>query len=152
MIELSVNELCENNMKKHRTERLEMDPHFLIARNVPWCDEYDYLSFTGRMHGRRKWSRKEYWKLEWALYQLVDEEDFSQELYWRAFKIFSITQNSFTSHYDSRDLYKIRNLKRSELYEIRQRFRSVFEGFFSGQMPSLKYYDEQNPLLIDQGD
>ncbi|RIA31599.1 immunity protein 41 of polymorphic toxin system [Ectopseudomonas oleovorans] len=122
-----------------------MNPKLAIARNFAWCDEYEDSSFTGLLHEKQYWSMAEYWELEWALYQLVGNR--SPEVQWRIFRIFSWVLLTIGCHFDKKDLYKIKNLKRHQLYELRERFVLVFEGFFSGKMPSQECFENTNPLV-----
>ena len=124
-----------------------MTPEFVIARNFPWCDEHDDASFTGRLHEEALWDADEYWQLEWALYRLAGAKRVSHDTLWRIFHIFSNTSMSFGCHFDRNDVWKIGNLKRREIYDYRERFQLIFEGFFSGEMPGKDDFDLKNPLL-----
>jgi len=124
-----------------------MNPEAVIARNFAWCAEHDDCSFSGRLHEEGLWDRGEYWLLERALYELA-KADTSQELTWRVFRIFSYCFMVIGCHFDRNDGFKITNIKRRELYELRERFQLVFEGFFSKDMPDQKSFTEQNPLLV----
>jgi hypothetical protein len=124
-----------------------MDAHLVIARNFPWCDEHDDLSFGGRLHEDCVWNWDEYWQLEWALYQLCNESP-SRELYWPVFRIFSYCFASLGHHSDPNDLFRIKNLSAEELYDAKERFQLVFEGFFAGSMPDQDFSEHRNPLLI----
>uniref|UniRef100_UPI0011189CF8 hypothetical protein n=1 Tax=Aeromonas salmonicida TaxID=645 RepID=UPI0011189CF8 len=106
---------------------------------------FESSSFTGLLHEKQYWSMSEYWELEWALHQLVGIK--SPELQWRIFRIFSYTLLSIGCHLDKKDLYKIKKLKRRQLYKLRERFILVFEGFFKGEMPSQSCFETENPLI-----
>lgn len=125
-----------------------MDPRFAVERNFPRCDNYDDNSFLGKLHEQALWAQDEYWRLEWALYQLAKDETISEELSWQVFRIFSHCFLLFGCHLDRNDSFKIRNLKRAQLYDCRERFQVVFEGFFSRNMPEQKIFEEENPLLL----
>jgi len=86
--------------------------------------------------------------LEWALYQLAIGKSPSQELSRRIFRIFSYTFLLFGCHLDRRDSFKIENLKRKEVYDLRERMQLVFEGFFAGRMPATSIFSDPNPLLV----
>jgi hypothetical protein len=122
-----------------------MTPKSVVARNFAWCDEYEDSSFIGLLHEKQYWSMAEYWELEWALHQLVGSR--SPEIQWRIFRIFSHTLLSIGCHLDKKDNYKIKNLKRCQLYELRERFILVFEGFFKGEMPNPNSFEAANPLI-----
>jgi hypothetical protein len=125
-----------------------LEARTVIARNYPWCPEWDDTSFRGRLYDDAIWSRDEYWLLEWALYQLVSARDQDSELRWRVFRIFSSTFMSISAHFDSNDVFEVENLTPDELIEFRERFQLVFEGFFSGEMPNqADCFEERNPLL-----
>lgn len=126
-----------------------MDAHFVIARNCAGCEAYDDSSFIGRLHEAQIWAHDEYWLLEWALYQLAGEASFTQELSERVFDIFSYSFLLFGCHFDRKDRFKIRNLRRNQIYDFRDRFKLVFESFFAGKMPIPGYFTEPNPLLVD---
>jgi hypothetical protein len=79
---------------------------------------------------------------------LAKEEEIDPELYWQVFRIFSHCFLSFGCHLDRNDGYRIRNLKRAQLYDCRERFQVVFEGFFSRNMPEQNIFEEENPLLL----
>ena len=129
-----------------------MDTHKIIDRNFAWCPDYDEKSFSGQLHENAHWSDDEYWLLEWALYKLAEAPIASQELNWRIFRIFSHTFLTFGCHFDRNDVYKIENLKRAQVYELRERFQLVFEGFFSKDMPTQDCFEIPNPLLGSVGD
>jgi hypothetical protein len=41
-----------------------LSPEHVVARNFPWCGEYDDGSFLGRLHEESVWDEAEYWALE----------------------------------------------------------------------------------------
>jgi hypothetical protein len=122
-----------------------MTPESVLAKNFAWCDEYEDTSFTGQLHEKQHWPMDKYWELEWALYELVGSR--SPDIQWRTFRIFSYTLLSISCHFDKRDSYRFKNLKRTEVYEVRERFMLVFEGFFKGQMPGTDCFEAANPLV-----
>ena len=122
-----------------------MDASLIIARNFPWCPENDDTSFGGRLHEEGVWSWEEYWQLEWALHRLCGDPP-TRELHWRVFRIFSYCFASFAHHLDPNDAFEISNLSREELYDAKERFQLVFEGFF-GAMPAQDCFEQANPLL-----
>ena len=124
-----------------------MSPHHVIACNFPWCPEQNDASFLGRLHEEGVWDTDEYWRLEWALYQLVNEAPRSQETSWRVFRIFSHTFLSLGCHFDPNDGFKLKDLTNDEIYELRERVQLVFEGYFSGSMPEQAIFSIQNPML-----
>ena len=126
-----------------------MDAHSVIARNFVGCEAYDERSFIGRLHEAETWAHDEYWLLEWALYQLAIEASFTQALSQRVFEIFSDCFLLFGCHFDRKDRFKIRNLRRTQVYDFRERFKMVFEGFFAEEMPTTAYFAEPNPLLVE---
>jgi hypothetical protein len=115
-----------------------MDAKEIILRNFPHNNLYDYLSFLGKLI-------EEYWLLEWGVYNL--EKNSSEKLDWEIFKIFSLIMLSISSHLDQNGYFKIKNLKRSELYEMRERVLLVFEGYFSSSMPKQNIFEKVNPLV-----
>ncbi|WP_091193658.1 Imm41 family immunity protein [Formivibrio citricus] len=124
----------------------------VLDRNFPWCLEWDDNSFCGRLHEDSTWHLDEYWLLEWALFELVASPARDAQLNWKVFRIFSSTLMSLSAHLDSKDGYKIRNLKTEQVYECRERLQLVFEGFFSGNMPAISQcFDLPNPLLQSSG-
>ncbi|MBD0702304.1 hypothetical protein CF597_04670 [Pseudomonas sp. PSB1] len=127
---------------------LNMDPHAVISRNFVGGEAYEDASFIGRLHEAGLWDREEYWLLEWALYQIATEASFSQALSHRVFEIFSYSSLLFGCHFDRKDRFKIRNLKRKQIYDFRERFHMVFEGFYAGKMPTPARFDEPNPWLV----
>ena len=68
----------------------------------------------------------------------------------RVFEIFSYSFLLFGCHFDRNDGFKIRNLKRNKIYDFRERFKMVFEGFFAGKMPAPTRFDEANPWLLER--
>lgn len=120
----------------------------VIARNFPWCPEYDEGSFGGRLHEDGVWSWEEYWLLEWALCQLCGASP-ERELHWRVFRVFSYCFALLSAHRDPNDGFVIRDLNLDAFYEARERFQLVFEGFFRGSMPSQNCFEQCNPLLIE---
>ncbi|MCU7248005.1 immunity 41 family protein [Pseudomonas koreensis] len=129
-----------------------MDAHFIIDRNSARCEAFDDDSFIGQLHEAQIVAHDEYWQLEWALYQLATPKHFTQELSQKVFRIFSFSSHALASHFDRKDSFKIRNLKRKQVYEFRFRFKLVFEGFFAQKMPSPDYFSEVNPLLLGSSD
>jgi hypothetical protein len=123
-----------------------MNAKKIILRNFPHNGLYDDLSFLGKLHEEQLWDIEEYWLLEWGIYKL--EKSSSEKLDWEVFKIFSMIMQSISSHLDRNDYFKIQNLKRPKLYELRERVQLVFEGYFSGSMPEQNSFEEINPLLI----
>ncbi len=56
----------------------------------------------------------------------------------------------FFSHLDQNDLYEMENLDREKVYDLRERIRMVFEGFYIRKMPDQETcFDEKNPLLAN---
>lgn len=125
-----------------------MDAHSVVARNIAGCEEYDDRSFIGRLHEESIWVHDEYLMVEWALYQLATDTCTSQELSGRVFRIFSYCFLLFGCHLDRRDGFKIENLKRKEVYDLRERIQLVFEGFFARKMPAPSIFSASNPLLV----
>ncbi len=123
-----------------------MSPQQIIARNFPG-PEHDDASFLGRLHEEWLWDSDEYWKLEWALYQLATKTRRSRDITWRIFRIFSHAFLSVNCHFDPRDAFRIGNLADDEICELRERLQLVFEGYFSGSMPKLSNFKTRNPLL-----
>lgn len=122
-----------------------MDAKKTTLRNFPHNDLFDDDSFLGKLNEEELWDIEEYWLLEWSIYEL--EKNLSEKLHWEIFRIFSIIMSSISSHLDTHDLFKIKNLKRRELYELRERVQLVFEGYFSKLMPKQNTFEEANPLL-----
>ncbi|QXG23507.1 Imm41 family immunity protein [Pseudomonas viridiflava] len=127
-----------------------MDAHSVIARNFVGGEAFEDASFIGRLHEAEIWDHDEYWLLEWALYQLATEASFSLTLFQWVFEIFSYSFLLFGCHFDRKDGFKIRNLKRNQIYDFRERFKMVFEGFFAGKMPAPTRFDEANPWLLER--
>jgi len=125
-----------------------MDASPVIARNFPWCPENDDMSFGGRLHEEGFWCCQQYWLLELALHRLCSDPP-SREPYWRVFKIFSDCSAKFGYHFDPNDGCEIRNVRREEIYDARERFQLVFEGFFEGTMAPKDCFEPVNPLLMD---
>ena len=126
-----------------------VDAYAVIAQNHPWSGTFDEGSFRARLYEDALWSQDEYWKVEWALFQLVEAAAQDPELRFRVFRLFSATTTLFTSHFNPADVFSIQNLDSDRLYEIMERFQLVFEGFFAGEMPDLsEAFDERNPLLL----
>lgn len=121
----------------------------IIAENYDfWCPESNYNSFSWYLYKEEKWYIEKYWLLEYALFELVTSPIRDEELNWKVFHIFSKTLMLLSAHFDSNDGFKIQNLEREQLYEFRERFQLVFEGFFSKNMPEIhQCFDTQNPLL-----
>jgi hypothetical protein len=116
-----------------------------INRNFPWCDEYDEDSFTGTLNEKHSWSDEEYFKLDDELYDIAEKynemDQLPRELVWRIMRIFSYVMMTIGCHYSPNDGYTIENLDDEQLFDKRERFQLVFEGFFKGEMPKTKYFD-----------
>ncbi|CUK00281.1 Imm41 family immunity protein [Achromobacter xylosoxidans] len=124
-----------------------MEPKLIILGNFAWCDEYDETSFSARLHEDCEWDAEQYWRLEWALYQLAGRRRDHAELDWPIFRIFSYISLTMGAHLDPNDGFRILRLNRQAFYELRERFHLMFEGYFSGVMPNLNYFADVNPLL-----
>ena len=125
-----------------------MDAYAVISKNHPWSGEFDLTSFRACLYENSTWSQAEYWKVEWALFQLVATAAADAELRSRVFRLFSATYALFAAHFDSDDVYTIDGIGAEGLRASMERFQLVFEGFFAGEMPNLAAaFDEPNPLL-----
>ena len=125
-----------------------LDAYTVIAKNHPWSGVFDETSFRACLYEDASWSQEEYWKVEWALFQLVAVADQDVELRSRVFRLFSATASLFTAHFNPNDVFFIQNLPTEKLYGVMERFELVFGGFFAGEMPDLaESFDERNPLL-----
>jgi hypothetical protein len=119
----------------------------IIEKNYPKSIDFDTTSFSSMLHESDIWKLDQYWLLERAIYDLAPLDDKFCELCEPIFSIFSHAMNAISSHLDPDDLFKIRNLDKSRVYEFRERIRLVFGGFFSKSMPDQSIFDEINPLL-----
>lgn len=129
---------------------LNMDPRALVAKNVFSLSAYDEKSFAGVLHERGIWHEEQYWLLESALYALAHEEAIEVDLYAAVFRIFNFVTNAICSHLDQNDLYGMENLDREKVYDLRERIRMVFEGFYIRKIPDQETcFDEKNPLLAN---
>ena len=129
-----------------------MDPKSVIRRNFAWSGEYDESSFTGQLHENCLWNWDEYWRLEWALYVLASSRTSHPELDWPIFRIFSATFLEINCHFDPNDVFEIEGMDRDTVFELRERFQLVFEGYFSNDLPNQEEcFDMQNPLLTAVG-
>lgn len=117
----------------------------IILRNFPHNDLYDDSSFLGKLHEEKLWDIKEYWLLEWGIYNL--KKSASESFDWEVFRIFSIIMQYFSCHFDKNDYFRIKNLKRPKIYELKERIQLVFEGYFSKTLPDQNIFEEVNPLL-----
>ncbi|MCL2309257.1 MAG: immunity 41 family protein [Proteobacteria bacterium] len=125
-----------------------MGPKNVILRNFVWSDEYNEASFAGRLHEDCERNWEEYWLLERALYALAEPRSAHLELDWPIFKIFSHAFLEINCHFDPDDGIEIIGMDRPTAYNLRERFQSVFEGYFSNNLPNQKEcFDVQNPLL-----
>ncbi|RDY67782.1 hypothetical protein DX912_07645 [Lysobacter soli] len=115
-----------------------MDARSIISKNHPASGEFETTSFRSRLYEDATWSQDEYWKVEWALFQLAAAADSDAELRWRVFRLFSATVSLFVAHYDPKDIYVMDGIDAEGLLEARERFDLVFEGFFSQQMPDVR--------------
>ena len=125
-----------------------MDAYAVIAGNHPGSGEFDEASFRACLYEDATWSQDGYWRVEWALFQLVGAATSDAELRWRVARLFSSTFSLFAAHFDPNDVYTIQGIEPERLREAMERFQLVFEGFFAGEMPDLLAgFDERNPLL-----
>ncbi|MET3213893.1 UNVERIFIED_ORG: hypothetical protein ABIC48_001636 [Burkholderia territorii] len=125
-----------------------MDTKTIFAANVFSSPAYDEKSFAGVLHERGIWQEEQYWLLEAALYALAHEKTIAVNLYAEVFLIFNFVTNAICSHLDQNDLYEIDNLDREKVYDLRERIRMVFEGFFVRKMPDHEAcFKEINPFL-----
>lgn len=120
----------------------------VVVKNFPWSDRYSDSSFVNGLYESKKWSKNDYWELEWALCELCSNFDYNSDLRWPIFRLFSIISGLIGCHLDPNDGYFLVDVGREEVYVFRERVQLVFEGFFSGVMPDLDAsFDEKNPLL-----
>lgn len=125
-----------------------MDAYAVISENHPGSGEFSETSFRSFLYEDATWSQDKYWRVEWALFQLVGPAALDAELRWRVFRLFSSTFSLFSAHFDSNDIYVIQGIEPEKLYKAIERFKLVFDGFFAGEMPDLQAsFDERNPLL-----
>jgi hypothetical protein len=125
-----------------------MNPKSIILRNFAWSGEYDEASLAGRLHENCEWNWEEYWLLEWALYTLSNSRSSHSELDWPIFRIFSYVFLQINCHFDPNDAFEISGLDRPAVYDLRERFQLIFEGYFSNNLPNQKVcFERQNPLL-----
>nr|WP_275300233.1 Imm41 family immunity protein [Achromobacter insuavis] len=127
-----------------------MEPKHIILGNFAWCDDYDETSFSGRLHEDCEWDAGQYWRLEWALYQLAGQRRDHAELDWPIFRIFSVVFLAMGAHLDPNDGFRILRLNRQAFYELRERFQLMFEGYFLGAMPDPRSFSDLNPLLAGE--
>ena len=67
-----------------------MKPYEIIYQNFPHCMEHRDDSFLGLLHGERRVDVDSYWRLEWAVVKLTQNEvDYSRNLNWPVFKFSS---------------------------------------------------------------
>lgn len=121
-----------------------------LLRNFPHCAEFSDDSFLGIYHEQQLWNEEEYWKLDKAIYQLAEKhngKDIPRSIAWPIMRIFSYLMMSIQAHDDSNDGFKILNVDSDSLFNWRERFQLVVEGFFSGKMPANDIFEYQNPLL-----
>ena len=126
-----------------------MNPYDIIYQNFPHCMEFRDDSFLGLMNDELRIDVDEYWKLEWAVVQLTQNEvDYPRNLSWPVFRIFSSVMLLLGSNADPQDGYKIQGFDSLKSRDFTERLQLVFEGFFRGDPPDLKLaFDERNPLL-----
>ncbi|WP_195841364.1 Imm41 family immunity protein [Burkholderia cenocepacia] len=135
-------------MTRVEPQGLNMDAKEIVAANVFSSPAYDEKSFAGVLHERGIWQEDQYWLLEAALYALAHEKTIAVNLYTEVFLIFNFVINAICPHLDQDDLYEIENLDREKVYDLRERIRMVFEGFFVRKMPDQEAcFEERNPLL-----
>lgn len=118
-----------------------MNAEKIIARNSPESPEWSDESFIAIFHDKSIWDTGAYWDIEWALYNL-HREDVGHEARWR---IFSYVAIGLSCHFDANDYFKITNLSSDEIFDYRERFQLVFEGFFQGKMPKQELFSIDNP-------
>ncbi|MDP9581015.1 UNVERIFIED_ORG: hypothetical protein J2791_000296 [Burkholderia contaminans] len=128
-----------------------MDPRAIVKKNVFASPAYDEKSFSGVLHERGIWEDEQYWLLESALYALAHEGTIAVDLYAEVFHIFDFVTNAICSHLDQNDSYEIENIDLEKVYDLRERIRMVFAGFFVRKMPDQEvYFNDRNPLLASK--
>ena len=129
-----------------------MQPIEIIKTNFPHCKEWSDESFLGILDGESRLDISTYWKLEWALISLTSKKtNFTNELNWPVFRIFSHAMLLLKADANPNDGYKVVNLDSDRSRDFTERFQMVFEGFFKGEVPDLDMaFDEKNPLLKNQ--
>lgn len=121
-----------------------------LLANFPHCDDYVDDSFTGIWHEKSMIDFDKYWQFEKSLFDLAsvgNNNDIPRDIAWPITRIFSFIMSSIQSHFDANDGFCITNLDGIAMYEFRERFQGVFEGFFSGNMPNNDDFEIINPLI-----
>jgi hypothetical protein len=121
-----------------------------LLENFSHCEAYDENSFTGIWHEKSLMDYAKYWKFEKCIFDLAcinGGAEIPRDIAWPLTRIYSYIMISIQSHFDPNDGYEVSNLNQQDMYEFRQRFQEVFEGFFKGEMPNNEYFDIINPLL-----
>ena len=121
-----------------------------LLRNFPHCEEYCEDSFTGIWHEKGRWDEKEYWLLDKSIYDLSEKypsTEIPRDVVWPLARIFSYIMMTIQAHYNPNDGFQIENLDDEMMFEFRERFQLVVEGFFKGKMPKNSNFGIVNPLL-----
>lgn len=119
-------------------------------RNFPHCEEYCDTSFIGVWHEKGMWDEDEYWLLDKCIFELSEihcSADIPRNIAWPLSRIFSYIMMSIQSHFDPRDSFRIENLDDDKMFDFRERFQLVVEGFFKGEMPNNAHFEWVNPLI-----
>jgi hypothetical protein len=121
-----------------------------LLRNFPHCTDFCDESFVGIWHEHCRWDEKEYWKLDKEIYELAKKysgQEIPRNIAWPLTRIFSYTMMSIQGHYSPNDGFEIENLDMDGMFNFRERFQLVVEGFFKGEMPKNLNFDMVNPLI-----
>lgn len=142
--------LCNSFSKlpasRRKVQKLE-DVFYLVMnqinRNFAQSPDFSEKSFISIFHEESKWDDEEYSKLEHELYRQSEKysncDCIPREVLWPTMRIFSYLMQSFSCQYDSDDIFEITNITREQFLDRRERVQLVFEGFFKGEMPNIKY-------------
>lgn len=127
----------------------DLSPIDVVYQNFPHCEEWREASFLGVLHEEARLDMNAYWRLEWALVSLTNEQvNYSKHLIWPVFRIFSCLMLLLQANTNPEDCYEIAGFTGGVEVEFTERVQLVFEGFFKGEVPDLALaFDEPNPLL-----
>lgn len=127
---------------------MSIDAKQVVYRNFSLSSEYAENSFFGMLREHSIWDDRQFFLLEWAIYELARENASHLDMTWPLFRIFSQSFLSLNAHFDPNDGFKLKNIEQLEAYDRRERLQLIFEGYFSGDMPDPhSAFEIINPFL-----
>ena len=122
----------------------------VIYENLPGQPAWEG-SFYERLTEEGIWDEDEFWKLHYDLIRVAREnkgEEMDRILAAAIVKICLRVNNLISAHYDSNDIFVIKNLSAERLFKFGERFNITIMDAFSGEVFDEERFGLKNPLIV----